>query len=169
MLFVPGRFASRHSVTGRFVDVPLSFNLPSIGLWLLSAKCAMATERFTFLRLHSLCLHPSNCALPFSRPPNSQFVSSYVGKSCGGISGEYTMETGDPSRLPAQLAGRWKQRHWNSVWWGKKYFVVGRLEQPMQNKNLLYRHDKPNKPTKEGPFHLYSLSPHAFTYCSFNS
>jgi hypothetical protein len=33
----------------------------------------------------------------------------------------------------------------------KKYFVVGRIQQPRQNKNLLYRHDKPNEPNKEGP------------------
>jgi hypothetical protein len=33
---------------------------------------------------------------------------------------------------------------------GKKYFVLGRLEQPRQNKGPLYRHDKPNEPTKEG-------------------
>ncbi len=33
----------------------------------------------------------------------------------------------------------------------KKYFVPGRLEQPRQNRNLLYRHDKPYEPTKEGP------------------
>ncbi len=32
----------------------------------------------------------------------------------------------------------------------KKYFVLGRLEQPRENRNLLYRHDKPNEPTKEG-------------------
>ncbi len=30
----------------------------------------------------------------------------------------------------------------------KKYFVLGRLEQPRQNKNLLYLHDKPTEPTK---------------------
>jgi hypothetical protein len=34
---------------------------------------------------------------------------------------------------------------------GKRYFVLGRLEQPRQNQNLLYWHDKPNKPTKKGP------------------
>jgi hypothetical protein len=34
----------------------------------------------------------------------------------------------------------------------KKYFELGQLEQPRQNKNLLYRHDKPNRPSKEGPF-----------------
>ncbi len=34
---------------------------------------------------------------------------------------------------------------------GKEYFVPGRLEQPRQNKNLLYWHDRPNEPTKEGP------------------
>jgi hypothetical protein len=35
-------------------------------------------------------------------------------------------ETGDPARLPAQLAGRWGQRNKNSVRWGKKYFVLAR-------------------------------------------
>jgi hypothetical protein len=30
-------------------------------------------------------------------------------------------------------------------------FVLDRLEQPRQDKNLLYRHNKPNVPTKEGP------------------
>ncbi len=49
------------------------------------------------------------------------------------------------------LAGRWGHRNWNSVQWGKKYFVLGRLEQPRQNKKLLYWHAKPNKPTKKGP------------------
>jgi hypothetical protein len=34
---------------------------------------------------------------------------------------------------------------------GKKYFVLGRLEQSMQDKNLFYCHDEPSKPTKEGP------------------
>jgi hypothetical protein len=33
----------------------------------------------------------------------------------------------------------------------KKYFVLGRLEQPRQNKNLLYLHYEPNEPTKEEP------------------
>ncbi len=36
------------------------------------------------------------------------------------------------------------------LWWGKKYFALGRLEQPRQNKNLLHRHDKPNELTKVG-------------------
>jgi hypothetical protein len=47
---------------------------------------------------------------------------------------------------------------------GKNIFVLGRLEQPRQDKNQLYRHEKPNEPTKESrtdPFHLYSLSPHS--------
>ncbi len=29
--------------------------------------------------------------------------------------------------------------------------VLGQIEQPRQNKNLVYRHEKPNEPTKEGP------------------
>jgi hypothetical protein len=42
----------------------------------------------------------------------------------------------------------------------KKCFVLGRLEQPRQNKNILYRHDKPNEPTKEKPlsFVLFEFS-----------
>ncbi len=43
----------------------------------------------------------------------------------------------------------------------KKYLLLGRLEQPRQNKNLLYLHDKPNEPTKRDLFHLSSLSPHS--------
>ncbi len=45
----------------------------------------------------------------------------------------------------------------------KKYFVPGRLEQPRQNKNLLYRYNEPNEPTKEGLLSCtvqYSLCPH---------
>ncbi len=49
------------------------------------------------------------------------------------------LETGGPARRPAQVAGR------------KKYFVLGWLEQRRQHTNLLYRHDEPNKPTKEEP------------------
>jgi hypothetical protein len=30
-------------------------------------------------------------------------------------------------------------------------FVLGQLEKPRQNKNLLYQHGKSNEPTKEGP------------------
>jgi hypothetical protein len=33
----------------------------------------------------------------------------------------------------------------------EKFFVLGRQEQPRQNKNLLYRHYKPNEPTKKRP------------------
>ncbi len=46
----------------------------------------------------------------------------------------------------------------------KKYFALGRLEQPKQDKILLYRHDEANEPTmeiwslipiKKGPFYMY--------------
>ncbi len=69
-------------------------------------------------------------------------------------------ETGDPAQLPSLIAGQWGHRNWNSERRGKKYFVVGRLEQPSQNKNLLYRHDKPSETTKEGPlsFSFTSIS-----------
>jgi hypothetical protein len=33
----------------------------------------------------------------------------------------------------------------------KNILYWGRLEKPRQNKNLLYRHDKPSEPIKEGP------------------
>ncbi len=38
-----------------------------------------------------------------------------------------------------------------------KYFVLGRLEQPRQNKNLFYRHDKLDEPTKKGPLSFVLL------------
>jgi hypothetical protein len=40
--------------------------------------------------------------------------------------------------LHAQLAGRWGEMKWNNVIWGKKYFVLGRLEVTWQDKYLLY-------------------------------
>jgi hypothetical protein len=33
----------------------------------------------------------------------------------------------------------------------EKYFLLGLLEQTRQDKNLLYPHDEPDKPIKEGP------------------
>ncbi len=38
-------------------------------------------------------------------------------------------ETGDPARLPAQVAGRWGLIKWKSVRLGKQCFVLGWLEQ----------------------------------------
>jgi hypothetical protein len=42
-----------------------------------------------------------------------------------------------------------KELKWCTV--RKNYFVLGRLEQPRQNKNLLYRQDRPSEASKEGP------------------
>ncbi len=71
-------------------------------------------------------------------------------------------KTGDPARLPARLLGDGYKGSEIEYDEEKKYLVLCRLKQPRQNKNLLYRHDEPNKPTKEGPpFHLYSVSPHS--------
>jgi hypothetical protein len=42
-----------------------------------------------------------------------------------------------------------------------KYFVLCRLEQPRKNKNLLYRHDKPNEPTKKGPLSFVLSESHS--------
>jgi hypothetical protein len=50
-----------------------------------------------------------------------------------------------------------------SVRRGKKYFVLGLLEQPRQDKNL-FTYTGTTSPTnqpRKDPFHLYSLSPHS--------
>jgi hypothetical protein len=47
----------------------------------------------------------------------------------------------------------------------KNSFLLGRLEQPRQNKNLLYWHDKPNQATKEGPL-SFVLFEYPFTSVS---
>ncbi len=52
------------------------------------------------------------------------------------------------------------------VYGGEKYFVMSRIEQPKQNKNLLYRHDKPNEPTKEGLPFSFVLFEFPFTSAS---
>ncbi len=39
----------------------------------------------------------------------------------------YTKRQATPARLPAQLAGRWRQRNWKSIRWAKKYFVLGQV------------------------------------------
>jgi hypothetical protein len=41
--------------------------------------------------------------------------------------------------------------NWQSDALTTRLDLLGRLGQPRQNKNLLYRHDEPNEPTKEGP------------------
>ncbi len=43
----------------------------------------------------------------------------------------------------------------------KKYFELGRLGQPRQDKNILYQHDKPNESTKEVNFSVVSLAKYA--------
>jgi hypothetical protein len=50
--------------------------------------------------------------------------------------------------LPSLLGDAWGQRKSRAR---KKYFVLGQLEQPWLKKKLLYRQDKPNESTKEGP------------------
>jgi hypothetical protein len=47
----------------------------------------------------------------------------------------------------------------------ENYFGLCRLEQLRQNKNILYRHDKPNEPTKKGPL-SFVLSESPFTSVS---
>jgi hypothetical protein len=43
----------------------------------------------------------------------------------------------------------------------KNNFVLDQLEQPMQNKNLLYRHDKLKEPTKNRPLSFVLFGPHS--------
>jgi hypothetical protein len=52
---------------------------------------------------------------------------------------------------PACWAMWTKELKYCIVRWGKKYFILGRLEQPRQPKQFFFQHDKPNEPTKEGP------------------
>ncbi len=73
----------------------------------------------------------------------------HIAERLFGIHRDTVQETGDPARLPAQIAGRW-DKGIEIEYDGEKYFVQCRLEQPRLNKNLLYRHDKLNEPIKEG-------------------
>jgi hypothetical protein len=52
--------------------------------------------------------------------------------------------------MPMQLAGRWGQMNWNSVRWAKDIFCAGLTRWAKAGQKRLYRHDKPNEPTKEG-------------------
>ncbi len=40
---------------------------------------------------------------------------------------------------------------WIEIVYSKENNIFGRLKQPRQDKNLLYRHEEPSEPTKEGP------------------
>jgi hypothetical protein len=61
------------------------------------------------------------------------------------------LETGDPARLPAKLAGD-RDKGIEIVYGEENFFFTGPTrEATRQNKKLLYRHDKPNEPIKEGP------------------
>jgi hypothetical protein len=51
------------------------------------------------------------------------------------------------------------------VYGKEQNFVLGRLEQPMQNKNLFYWHNKTNEPSQEGPL-SFSLFDSPFTSVS---
>jgi hypothetical protein len=74
-------------------------------------------------------------------------------------------ETGDPARLPAQLAWRWGQRSWNSVRWGKTYFCTWPTTAAKAKQKLLYGYDKPNEPAKKGP-HSFVIFESPFTSVS---
>ncbi len=58
--------------------------------------------------------------------------------------------------LPSLLGGRDKGIEKVYIEETNVLYLLGRLEQPRQSKNLLHRHDKPNEPTKKGPL-LYVL------------
>ncbi len=53
------------------------------------------------------------------------------------------------------------QMNWNSVRWGRKYFVLGVLVQLRQDENLFYWHEEP----KRSPL---TCTPWALIYLSFN-
>jgi hypothetical protein len=58
-------------------------------------------------------------------------------------------ETGDPARLPAQVAGRWGLNKVNKCDVRKIVFCTG-LTKAAKAEQKMYRHDQPNEPTKEG-------------------
>ncbi len=66
-------------------------------------------------------------------------------------------ETGDPARLPAQLSGRWGQRNWNSVRWGKRIFCSGLTRAAKAEQNPFELARQLNEPTKDGPLFICSL------------
>jgi hypothetical protein len=80
---------------------------------------------------------------------NLFFVFTMIGKVTSSHLGDTRdTETGDPARLPG-LWGLIKRKS-KFMRRGKYYFVLGLLEQPGQDKNVLYCHDEPNGPFKEG-------------------
>jgi hypothetical protein len=66
-----------------------------------------------------------------------------------GLVRDTNKETCDPARLPSQLAGRWGKMI-VIVYGEEKCVVLGRLEQPRQEKSILYWHDNPRETTKKG-------------------
>jgi hypothetical protein len=67
--------------------------------------------------------------------------------------------TGGTARPPSQLAVDDGDKLSEIVYSEGKIFCTGRLEQPRQDKNILYQPSEPNKPTKEDPLYFLSL-PH---------
>jgi hypothetical protein len=69
-------------------------------------------------------------------------------------------ETGDPARLPTQLAGRWELYKVKKYALRKIIFCTGltRAAKAGQKSIVLSRRAQG---TNQEPFHLYSLSPHS--------
>ncbi len=55
-----------------------------------------------------------------------------------------------PSTTACQACWAMGTNEWNSLCQGKKYNALGRQQQPRQDKNLFYTHDKPNELTNQG-------------------
>jgi hypothetical protein len=68
-------------------------------------------------------------------------------------------EPGDPARLPAQVAGRWRLIKVKKCTGRKIIFCTVLTRAAKAGQNILYGHDESNEPTKGGPFHMYSISP----------
>jgi hypothetical protein len=82
--------------------------------------------------------------------------------------GTIETETGDPARLPAQVASRWRLIKWKSMRWGK--YILYWADQTRQGRAKIYcnrgRVQWTNHYPRKGQFHMYSRVPNCL---SFNS
>ncbi len=76
----------------------------------------------------------------------------------------HTFRDRRPCTTASQVAGRCRHINWNSVQRGKKYFVLGWVEQPRQNKVSCTGTMSPTNQPRKDPVHLYSLSPHSLQF-----
>ncbi len=68
---------------------------------------------------------------------------------CTGIPETHTKRDRRPSTAACPACWAMGPKHWNSAWWVKRYFALGRLEQTKAGQKYLYQHDEPDELTKD--------------------